>query len=118
MTEHNPDRIVLWPGYFNSKSSRKRGRRVPKQASVADPTLDGLALAARNVGLSKMKREAEIPHPKRPSAREGRLWISKRDAESALGFSTKEKVMPAIGSNWRGFDSGPIIFRKKGAFLA
>ncbi len=101
VTEHNPDRIVLWPGYFNSKLSRKQGRRVAKKASVADPTLDGLALAARNVGLSKMKREADTPHPKRPSAKEGRLWISKRDAESSLGFSGKEQVMQAIGGKWR-----------------
>ena len=100
MSEHNPDRIVLWPGYFNSKLSRKQGRRVSKDSSVANPTLDTLALAARSVGLSKMKRDAEISHPKRPSLKEGRLWLSKKDLQYTLGVSSKEAAIKTIGSKW------------------
>ena len=102
MTEHNPDRIALWPGYFNTKSSRKQGRRVSKKCAVVNPTLDSLALAARSVGLSKMKRDADISHPKRPSQKEGRLWLSKKDLQVTLGFSSKEAAMQAIGSKWYG----------------
>lgn len=102
MTDHNPDRIVLWPGYFNVKLSRKQGRRVPKESAVSDPTLDTLALAARNVGLSKMKREADTQHPKRASQKEGRLWLSKKDLQATLGTTSKEVVMQTIGSKWRG----------------
>ncbi len=102
MAEHNPDRIVLWPGYFNTKLSRKQGRRVSKKCAVANPTLDTLALAARGVGLSKMKRDADISHPKRPSQKEGRLWLSKKDLQATLGFSSKEAAMQAIGSKWYG----------------
>jgi len=100
MAEHNPDRIVLWPGYFNTKLSRKQGRRVSKKCAVANPTLDTLALAARNTGLSKMKRDADISHPKRPSLKEGRLWLSKKDMQATLGFSSKEAAMQEIGSKW------------------
>jgi signal recognition particle subunit SRP19 len=102
MTDHNPDRIVLWPGYFNTKLSRKQGRRVPKESAVSDPTLDTLALAARNVGLTKMKREADTQHPKRASQKEGRLWLSKKDLQATLGTTSKEAVMQTIGSKWRG----------------
>ena len=102
MTDHNPDRIVLWPGYFNAKLSRKQGRRVSKESAVSDPTLDTLALAARNVGLSKMKREADTQHPKRASQKEGRLWLSKKDLQATLGTTSKEAVMQAIGTKWRG----------------
>ena len=28
--DHNPDRIAVWPGYFDAKTSRRSGRRVPK----------------------------------------------------------------------------------------
>lgn len=100
MADHNPDRIVLWPGYFNSKLSRKQGRRVSKDSAVANPTLDTLALAARNVGLTKMKREADTPHPARASLKEGRLWLSKRDLQATLGTNSKEEAMKQIGSKW------------------
>ncbi len=102
MADHNPDRIILWPGYFNAKLSRKQGRRVSKEAAVTNPTLDSLALAARNVGLTKMKREADTPHPKRASQKEGRLWLSKKDLSSTLGTTSKEEAMQAIGAKWRG----------------
>ena len=49
--EHNPDRICVWPGYFDAKTSRRGGRRVPRDSSVLKPDLEGLYLAARKVGL-------------------------------------------------------------------
>lgn len=101
MADHNPDRIVLWPGYFNIKLSRKQGRRVSKDSAVSDPTLDTLALAARNVGLTKMKREADTPHPKRASQKEGRLWLSKKDLTATLGTTSKEETMQVIAKKWR-----------------
>ena len=64
--EHNPDRIALWPGYFNAKVSRRSGRRVPRDSSVLKPDLEGLYIAARATGLKKVKREEKISHPNRP----------------------------------------------------
>tara|TARA_B100000676_G_C18021923_1_gene813170 strand:+ start:210 stop:656 length:447 start_codon:yes stop_codon:yes gene_type:complete len=97
---NHPDRIVVWPGYFDSKTSRRSGRRVSKDRSVANPTLDGLAYAARNTGIKKMKREDGVSHPARPSEKEGRLWISIKDAQSATGTDSKEGILQAIGSAW------------------
>ena len=37
--DHNPDRIAVWPGYFDAKTSRRAGRRVPKDSSVLKPIL-------------------------------------------------------------------------------
>ena len=97
---NHPDRIVVWPGYFDSKVSRRSGRRVSKSRSVSNPTLDGLAYAARSAGIRKMKREENISHPSRPSAREGRLWVSTADALSATGSDSKEGILQVIGSAW------------------
>ena len=97
---HNPDRIVLWPGYFNSRNSRRNGRRVGVDCSVNKPDLEGLAWAARQAGIKKMKREEGVSHPARPSEKEGRLWISIKDAQSATGTDSKEGVLQAIGSAW------------------
>ena len=70
---NHPDRIVVWPGYFDSKTSRRSGRRVSKDRSVANPTLDGLAYAARNAGIKKMKREDGVSH--RTTFRKGRSFV-------------------------------------------
>ena len=59
--DHNPDRICVWPGYFDAKTSRRSGRRVPRDSSVIKPDLEGLFYAARKVGLRKIKREEKSP---------------------------------------------------------
>ena len=99
--EHNSDKIALWPGYFNSKSTRTAGRRVPADSSVPNPDLEGLLWAARKVGITKMKREEGISHPKRPNLKEGRLWISLSAASKVLGTGNKEEMMQIIGGVWK-----------------
>jgi len=99
--DHNPDRIAVWPGYFDAKVSRRSGRRVPKDSSVLKPDLEGLFIASRALGLRKVKREEFVSHPKRPHAKEGRLWVSKRGASDSIGASTKEEILQLIGGQWR-----------------
>ena len=101
----HPDRIVVWPGYFDSKTSRRSGRRVSKDRAVVNPTLDGLAFAARSAGIRKMKREEKTSHPSRPNQQEGRLWISISDALAATGSDSKEGILQAIGSAWNSQES-------------
>ena len=83
--DHNPDRIALWPGYFDAKASRRSGRRVPKDSSVLKPDLEGLFIASRALGLKKIKREERVSHPNRPHGKEGRLWVSKKGAQESIG---------------------------------
>jgi signal recognition particle subunit SRP19 len=99
--EYNPDKIALWPGYFNSKISRSNGRRVPRDSAVPNPDLEGLLWAARKAGITKMKREEGTSHPRRPNMKEGRLWISLNAASKALGSKNKEEMMQIIGGVWR-----------------
>ncbi|MFZ9048060.1 MAG: signal recognition particle subunit SRP19/SEC65 family protein [Poseidonia sp.] len=99
--DHNPDRICVWPGYFDLKLSRRGGRRVPKDAAVVKPDLEGLFMAAREVGLRKIKREESTSHPRRPHGREGRLWVSASGAKEAIGAGSKEEVLQLIGGQWR-----------------
>ncbi|MDP6869873.1 MAG: signal recognition particle subunit SRP19/SEC65 family protein [Candidatus Poseidoniaceae archaeon] len=99
--DHNPDRIAVWPGYFNAKVSRRSGRRVPRDSSVLRPDLEGLFIAARALGLRKIKRDERISHPQRPHGKEGRLWVSKRGALESIGASSKEEILQLIGGQWR-----------------
>ncbi len=95
--DHNPDRICVWPGYFDLKRSRRSGRRVPKDASVIKPDLEGLFMAAREVGLRKIKREEGTSHPRRPHEKEGRLWVSAAGAKESIGAGSKEELLQLIG---------------------
>ena len=99
--DHNPDRIAVWPGYFDAKASRRSGRRVPKDSSVLKPDLEGLFIASRALGLKKIKREERVSHPNRPHAKEGRLWVSKKGANESIGAASKEEILQLIGGQWR-----------------
>lgn len=99
--DHNPDRLSIWPGYFDIRVSRRKGRRVPKDSSVIKPDLEGLFIAARKLGLKKIKREEDTSHPKRPHAKEGRLWVSRAGAKQSIGASSKEELLQLIGGEWR-----------------
>ena len=99
--DHNPDRIAVWPGYFDAKVSRRSGRRVPRDSSVIKPDLEGLFIASRALGLRKVKREERVSHPNRPHAKEGRLWVSKKGAQESIGAGSKEEILQLIGGQWR-----------------
>ena len=94
-------KMILWTRYFDSKLSRSEGRRVPKEASIPNPSLDAIVWAARDVGLSKMKRDTEASHPSRPHNNEGRLILSTQEAISVTKAESKEGVMQSIGLRLR-----------------
>ena len=99
--DHTPDRLCVGPGYCDMMRSRRSGRRVPKDASVLKPDLEGLFMAARAVGLRKIKREEQTSHPRRPHGREGRLWVSAAGAKESIGAGSKEELLQLIGGQWR-----------------
>lgn len=99
--DHNPDRVCVWPGYFNTRVSRRGGRRVPKDSSVIKPDLEGLFLASRKLGLKKIKREDQVSHPSRPHLKEGRMWVSRSGFKQSIGANSKEELLQLIGAQWR-----------------
>lgn len=97
----DPSKMTLWTGYFDSKLSRSSGRRVAKDASIPQPSLDALAWAAKKAGIRKMKKQPEASHPSRPHASEGRLVLDTNDAMEATASDSKEAVMRQIGLKMR-----------------
>ena len=94
-------KMIIWTRYFDSKLSRSQGRRVPKEASIPNPSLDAIVWAAREAGLSKMKRDIEASHPSRPHSNEGRLILSTQEAMAVIKAESKEGVMQSIGLRLR-----------------
>jgi signal recognition particle subunit SEC65 len=85
-------KMRIWTRYFDSKLSRSNGRRVPKEASI---------WAARDAGISKMKREEDAKHPSRPFSKEGMLILSTKDALESTKAESKEGVLQSIGLRLR-----------------
>jgi signal recognition particle subunit SRP19 len=94
-------KMKIWTRYFDSKLSRSEGRRVPKEASIPNPSLDVVIWAARDAGISKMKREEGAQHPSRPFSKEGMLILSTKDALDSTKADSKEGVLQSIGLRLR-----------------
>ena len=88
-------------GLLRHEALTKIRSASPKDASVLKPDLEGLFMAARAVGLRKIKREEQTSHPRRPHGREGRLWVSAAGAKESIGAGSKEELLQLIGGQWR-----------------
>jgi len=95
------EEMILWTRYFDSKLTRSQGRRVPKSASIPNPTLETLVWAARTTGIRKMRQEPETSHPSRPYSNEGRIVLPPKHALEVTNSNSKEGVMQEIGRTLR-----------------
>ncbi|HSV41974.1 MAG TPA: signal recognition particle subunit SRP19/SEC65 family protein [Methanomassiliicoccales archaeon] len=74
---------VLWPEYFDSSRSRDEGRKVAKDISVADPSLDMLTSAVKSLGV-QYKVEADKSYPGNWHHKKGRVLVEKAMPKSLL----------------------------------
>ena len=96
--DHNPDRICVWPGYFDAKTSRRNGRRVPRDSSVLKPDLEGLFYAARKIGLKKSSVKKMFPTPIVRMARRSFVGFSLR-RKGLNRCEQKEELLQMIGGH-------------------
>jgi len=81
------DKAIIWPVYFDSSKTRKKGRRVSKNLAVQSPKITELKEATDKLGLkNEIKPEAHFP--KMPWAKTGMLLVEKKEA--------KEKIIQKI----------------------
>jgi len=71
---------VIWPAYLDAGLTRREGRRVPRDAAVAEPTVDEIADAARQVGYDAVI-ERDLAYSRQPWRRTGRVRV--KDADDA-----------------------------------
>ncbi|MCS7110136.1 MAG: signal recognition particle subunit SRP19/SEC65 family protein [Candidatus Caldarchaeum sp.] len=55
------DGIILWPVYFDAKSSREAGRRVSLSLAVTRPSVEDLLMVCRKLGFDVEKVDASHP---------------------------------------------------------
>jgi len=81
------DKTIIWPIYFDTSKTRRKGRRVPKNLAVQSPKITEVKEAVDKLGLkNELKLEAHFP--KMPWVKTGMLLVEKKEA--------KEKIIQKI----------------------
>lgn len=81
---------VIWPAYLDAEVSRSKGRRVPRDLAVPQPTVDEIAAAAQQVGYDAViERDRTYPREYEPR---GRVLV--KDADDA----SKNDLVQAIAA--------------------
>ncbi|WP_122088464.1 signal recognition particle subunit SRP19 [Halalkalicoccus subterraneus] len=81
---------VIWPAYLDADVSRSKGRRVPLDIAIDEPTVEEIAAAAQQVGYDAViERDQTYP---REYERRGRVLI--KDADDA----SKNDLVQAIAA--------------------
>ena len=70
---------VVWPSFLDSEKTVQRGRRVPKDAAVASPTVEDISEVCQQLGLWHVV-EPYCCYPREPYV-EGRVRVRLWDAQ-------------------------------------
>lgn len=80
------DHQIVWLDYFNKNLSRKKGRKVSKNISVYDPTMQELIGASKTLELDFSEEDInnQARYPRRAFVKSGYIMISKSDKKSSV----------------------------------
>ena len=87
------EHIVVWLDYFNKTLPRKKGRRLPKEKCVFDPSLKELVDATKAAGLEPTETEDQVRFPKRPYVRSGYIVLEKKSTKTSIMNKISEKLV-------------------------
>ena len=87
------EHIVVWLDYFNKTLPRKKGRRLPKEKCVFDPSLKELIDAAKAANLEPTETEDQVRFPKRPYVRSGYIVLEKKLPKTSIMNKISEKLV-------------------------
>ncbi|MEE2605601.1 MAG: signal recognition particle subunit SRP19/SEC65 family protein [Thermoproteota archaeon] len=84
------EHVVIWLDYFNKTLPRNKGRKLPKEKCVFDPSLKELIDASKAAGLEPTESQEQVRFPKRPYVRSGYIVLEKN--------ATKINIMNKISN--------------------
>ena len=87
------DHIVVWLDYFNKTLSRQKGRRLPKEKCIFDPSLNELIESAKAAGLEPTETDDQVRFPKRPFVRSGYIMLEKKLPKTKVLDKISEKMV-------------------------
>jgi signal recognition particle subunit SRP19 len=88
------DHQIIWLDYFNKNLSRKKGRKVGKNISVYDPTMQELIGATKTLelDLSEENINNQARYPRRSFVKSGYVMISKSEKKSTIVNQIAKKM--------------------------
>jgi signal recognition particle subunit SRP19 len=86
------EHVVVWLDYFNKNITKKMGRRVSREKSVFDPSLNELVSAAKAAGLQPIETNDQVRFPRRPYVRSGYIMLTKAQPKSKIISIISEKL--------------------------
>jgi len=87
------DHVVIWLDYFNKTLSRKKGRRLPKDKCVFDPSLNELIESSNAAGLKPIETDDQVRFPKRSYVRSGYIILEKKSSKTKILNKISEKLV-------------------------
>ena len=87
------DHVVIWLAYFNKTLSRKKGRKLPKDKCVFDPSLNELIESSNAAGLKPTETDDKVRFPKRAYVRSGYIILEKKFSKTKILNKISEKLV-------------------------
>ena len=89
------DHQIIWLDYFNKNLSRKKGRKIGKNVSVYDPTMQELINASKTLelDLTDDNINTQARYPRRSFVKSGYIMISKKEKKSAVVNQIAKKMI-------------------------
>ena len=87
------EHIVIWLDYFNKTLPKNKGRRLPKEKCVFDPSLNELITAAKASGFEIKESEDKLRFPRRPYVRSGYIVLPKESPKTKVLNKISEKLV-------------------------
>jgi len=87
------EHVVVWLDYFNKTITMKMGRRVSREKSIFDPSLNELISAAKAAGLEPTETNDQARFPRRPYVRSGYITLVKAQPKSKIISAISEKLV-------------------------
>jgi signal recognition particle subunit SRP19 len=96
------DGQIIWLDYFNKNLTRKKGRKVSKDNSIFDPTMDELMGAAKSLGLEFPDENINLRarYPRRSFVKSGYVMITKLEKKSEI-LNKIAKKMRDNRTSWK-----------------
>ena len=87
------DHIVIWLDYFNKNLTRAKGRRLPREKCIFEPTMKELTDATMEADLKVVESKDQVRFPRRPYVRSGYVVLPKTSHKTkALGSISRRLV--------------------------
>jgi len=87
------EHVVVWLDYFNKTLPRNKGRKLPKEKCIFDPSLKELIEAAKEAKLEITESEDKVRFPKRPFVRSGYIILPKDGPKTKMLNKISEKLV-------------------------